>query len=238
MRYDFSKMDSDSFENMVRSLNEGIFGIKCEQYGLGPDGQREFVFEGNGKDSEGTVFPGRTIGQVKYKYNTTKTDDYNWLVNEIDGELKRFREKDEEYIPDNYLLYTNIVLTPTKDTGVKDKINAYVKAHNDIIKHFYVRGYDEICAMLDNNRDVATSYAAHILAGDVLMSVLEKQEQDDSEWLKDICSVNLQRNYIHGWSRQALQQRRKYPLKKFVLTLMCWIEKKGKPLNLQSVYLH
>ena len=34
MRYDFSKMNSDSFENMVRSLNEGIFGVKCEQYGL------------------------------------------------------------------------------------------------------------------------------------------------------------------------------------------------------------
>ena len=36
MRYDFDKMDADSFELMVRSLDEKIFGIKCEQYGLGP----------------------------------------------------------------------------------------------------------------------------------------------------------------------------------------------------------
>lgn len=28
MRYDFDKMDADSFELMVRSLNERIFGIK------------------------------------------------------------------------------------------------------------------------------------------------------------------------------------------------------------------
>ena len=184
MRYDFSKMNSDSFENMVRSLNEGIFGIKCEQYGLGPDGQREFVFEGTIKDSEGKVLQGRTIGQVKYKYNITKTDDYNWLVGEIDRELNRFREKEKKYIPDNYLFYTNIVLTPAKDTGIKDKVNAYVKTHNDIIKNFYVIGYDEICAMLDNNRDVATSYSAHILAGDILMNVLEEQKQESTEWLK------------------------------------------------------
>ena len=56
MRYDFNKMDSNSFEEMIRSLNEGVFGIKCEQYGAGPDGQREFVFEGNIKDREGNVF--------------------------------------------------------------------------------------------------------------------------------------------------------------------------------------
>ena len=172
---------------MVRSLNEGIFGVKCEQYGLGPDGQREFVFEGTIRDGGGTVFQGRTIGQVKYKYITTKTDDYTWLVGEIDKELKRFREKEAEYIPDNYVFYTNVVLTPAKDTGVKDKINAYVKANNDIIKHFYVRGYDEICAILDNNRDVAKCYAGHILPGDVLMHMLEtqeRQEQEEAELLK------------------------------------------------------
>lgn len=128
MRYDFSKMDSDSFELMIRSLNEKMFGIKCEQYGLGPDGQREFTFEGNLVDSAGTAFNGRTIGQVKYKYLTTKTDDYTWLTQQISGELKRFREQDKEYLPDNYLFYTNVVLTPAKDTGLKDKIDEYVKS--------------------------------------------------------------------------------------------------------------
>lgn len=27
MRYDFSKMDSNSFEEMIRNLNEGIFAV-------------------------------------------------------------------------------------------------------------------------------------------------------------------------------------------------------------------
>lgn len=127
MRYDFDKMDADSFELMVRSLNERIFGIKCEQYGLGPDGQREFTFDGDITDPSGTVFRGKTFGQVKYKYPVTKEDDYIWLKTEIAGELERFRQKEKEYIPENYLFYTNVVLTPMKDQGVKDKIEKFIK---------------------------------------------------------------------------------------------------------------
>ena len=63
MKYDFSQMNPESFELMVRSLNEKKFGVKCKQYGSGPDGQREFTFEGEIRDSAGTVFAGRTIGQ-------------------------------------------------------------------------------------------------------------------------------------------------------------------------------
>lgn len=173
MTYNFDHMDPNSFEWMVRSLNEKMFGVRCEQYGLGPDGQREFTFEGEVTDSSGMVFRGKTMGQVKYKYLITKTDDYTWLKKEIDGELSRFREKEPEYLPDNYILYTNVVLTPGKDHGVKDKINKYIAENNDIIDQFLVRGYDEVCALLDNNRDVATAYASHILPGDLLMKVLQ-----------------------------------------------------------------
>lgn len=180
MRYDFDKMDADSFELMVRSLNERIFGIKCDQYGLGPDGQREFTFDGDITDPSGTVFRGKTFGQVKYKYPVTKEDDYTWLKTEIAGELERFRQKEKEYIPENYLFYTNIVLTPMKDQGVKDKIEKFIKKENDIIPHFYIRGYDEVCALLDNNRDVAACYASHILPGDVLMEILHTETVDYS----------------------------------------------------------
>ena len=202
MRYDFSKMDADSFELMIRSLNEKIFGVKCEQYGLGPDGQREFTFEGKITDSSGIVYEGRTIGQVKYKYITSKEDDYTWLTKVIAGELKRFSKKDIDYIPDNYIFYTNIVLTPTKDTGTKDKINAYVKANNNIIKNFYVRGYDEICALLDNNRDVATSYASLILPGDVLMKTLLGNEPRLNELMKKYLSREFEEE-MHTRLEQA-----------------------------------
>ncbi len=188
MRYNFDQMDPHSFENMIQSLNEKIFGISCKQYGLGPDGQREFVFEGALKDSSGKTFEGRTIGQVKYKNHTSNEDNYKWLVNAIDGELKRFGEKEKEYRPDHYLFYTNIVLTPTKDTGIKDKIEAYVKGKMDIIPNIYILGYDEICAMLDNNRDVAITYSSLILPGDVLARAISQYEPDISLLLKKYLS--------------------------------------------------
>ena len=59
MRYDFSKINADTFELMIRSLNQGIFGIPCEQYGQGADGQREFVYNGRIQDKAGNVFEGR-----------------------------------------------------------------------------------------------------------------------------------------------------------------------------------
>ena len=125
MRYNFDNMDADSFELMIRSLNMKIFGVKCDQYGLGPDGQREFVFSGEIMDMAGNVFKGRTIGQVKYKYPVTREGDYHWLIKEIEGELERFRMKEPEFIPDNYLFYTNVlwlVLLVLGSTGFPKKL--------------------------------------------------------------------------------------------------------------------
>lgn len=192
MRYDFSKISADLFELMIRSLNQGIFGIACEQYGQGPDGQREFVYNGKIQDKAGTVFEGRTIGQVKYKYITTREDDYTWLKKEIDKELKGFEEKDAEYRPNNYLFYTNIVLTPTKDTGVKDKINKHIKKYKKIIPNIYVMGYDEICALLDNNESVRAAYAPYVLPGDVFMKLLQNSPWDYSEILKKYLASELE----------------------------------------------
>lgn len=192
MRYDFSKINADLLELLIRSLNQNIFGIPCEQYGQGPDGQREFVYSGRIQDGAGNVFEGRTIGQVKYKYITTKDDDYLWLKKEIDKELKGFQEKDAEYRPDNYLFYTNIVLTPVKNTGVKDKINKHIEKYKNIIPNIYVLGYDEVCALLDNNENVRAAYAPYVLPGDVFMKLLKNSQWDYSEVLKKYLALELE----------------------------------------------
>ena len=193
MRYDFSKMDADSFEQMVRSLNEGIFGIKCKQYGLGADGQREFVFEGDITDKAGNHYEGRTIGQVKYKYLTTNKDDFKWLTDEIDGEMAGFQKKEKSYRPKNYLFFTNIVLTPMKENGLKDKIDHYIEKYKNLVPNIQIMGYDEICTMLDNNRDVATTYASHMLSGDIL-AALAKQLQKEEDYT-DCLKIYLSRKF-------------------------------------------
>lgn len=174
MPYNFDTIGPVLFEEMVRSLIYGMFGLQSKPYGGGPDGQRDFVVEGPIKDSAGVELTGKIIGQVKYKNITTSKQDYAWLVEQINKELKGFQEKGE--FPDNYLFYTNIVLTPKKDTGIRDKIDKYVSEHKGSIKGFYVKGYDDICAMLDNNRNVARAYRHFITPGDTLTEFMENME--------------------------------------------------------------
>ena len=214
MRYDFSKISADLFELMIRSLNQGIFGIACEQYGQGPDGQREFVYNGKIQDKAGTVLEGRTIGQVKYKYITTKEDDYAWLKKEIDKELMGFEEKNAEYRPNNYLFYTNIVLTPTKDTGVKDKINKHIKKYKKIIPNIYVLGYDEICALLDNNESVRTAYAPYVLPGDIFMKLLQNSQWDYSEIIKKYLASELEEDFYTRMEQAGSVTEKKISIEK------------------------
>lgn len=231
MRYDFTQMNADTFELMVRSLNENIFGMKCEQYGLGPDGQREFTFEGEIRDGAGNVFAGKTIGQAKYKYLITKEDDYKWLTREIDSELKRFREKEEEYIPDNYFFFTNVVLTPAKGTGIKDRINAYVEKNNDIIAHFYVKGYDDICAMLENNRDVARCYAHLITSGDVLMELLAGGSSINSKWMRNYLYCEFQEEMYTRMEQAGSATEKKISIEKVCVDINVQDRELGKTIK-------
>lgn len=185
MNYNFDGLDSRSFEQMIRSLAEGCFGIKCRQYGDGPDGQREFAYSGEIRDKAGTVFSGLTIGQAKYKSPIGKESDYQWIKKQLKNELDNFKAKDKEDVPDNYFFYTNIVLTPVHKTGIKDRIDKFIEPYKEAIPNIYVLGYDEICALLDNNRDVATAYASYITTGDVLQSILNHEDKMFNDTLKD-----------------------------------------------------
>ncbi len=179
MKYNLDNLGSNSFELLVRSLAECEFGISCKQYGEGPDGQREFVFDATIENNFGKL-SGRTIGQAKFKSCMTKDNDLNWLKKVIKEEIDGFREKkkeEPEYIPNNYLFFTNVVLTPVKNTGVQDKIEQFIKETNDVIENFIVLGYDNICALLDIHRDVATGYASYIMPGDILMALYHEFSQ-------------------------------------------------------------
>lgn len=181
-KYDFDRIGPLVFEEMIQSLCQGIFGSACEIYGSGADGQREITFEGN-TNIFGIALTGKTFGQAKYK-ETKKEKDLTWLKKVIADEFKRFNEKmqnDAIFLPDNYYIFTNVVLTPVKDIGVKDQINKFVKQYSNIIKNIYILGYNEICALLDNNRNVATSYASYLLSGDILMKLFNESEERESE---------------------------------------------------------
>ena len=175
LKYDLSRIGSLDFEQMVQSLVKKIepTTIIC---GAGRDDQREFfVHNADFEVTNNKYAHGYTVGQVKYK-SSTKADDVSWVRQQLKEELDGFRKKQKDQpqkIPETYLFFTNVVLTPVGDVGGRDRIEKFKANYQDIIPHILVFGGDDICAMLDNNRDVARCYTSFIMPGDVLYNLNE-----------------------------------------------------------------
>lgn len=181
MRYDFTRLSPEQFEEMAVSLYAKVLGFETKIYGAGPDGQREFTFDRPFTDAQGNEYTGMTFGQVKYRSVATKGDEFKWLKDRFEEEMGRFAEKEETYRPRNYFFITNLVLTPVKDTGIKDKIDKLAASYRELVPNIFIVGYDELCKLLDNNESVRAAYSGLILPGDVLAELLDTVRKDFSE---------------------------------------------------------
>ena len=171
MAYILNNLGSYNFEKLVQSLCLKILGEGVKVYGNGPDGQREATFDGKSNyPSKESSWSGYFVVQAKFKDASTKTGDFTWLSKQFRAEMAGFEKKKKKgaRIPDNYLFFTNVVLTPKESTGVKDKMDALADSYKSLIPNIAILGNNEICAYLDSNRDIATSYASFILSGDIL----------------------------------------------------------------------
>ncbi|WP_242360517.1 NACHT domain-containing NTPase [Anaeromyxobacter sp. SG17] len=113
--------------------------------------------------------------QAKFRQRPHARDDAQWLLTELSGELKKFRERGRRLRrPEYYILATNVVLTPTHESGGKDRVmKCLADACADLgIRDTDVWDYDKLCRLLDNNADVRTRYSTFITPGDVLAEAL------------------------------------------------------------------
>ena len=190
MKYELGRLGPENFEHMIQSLVQGIAGLSTSVFGAGPDGQREAVIEGVECSINGTPpTHGRTVVQAKYKSPDTKTDDWSWLSENLTKELDGFRKKAKSHpalIPETYLFFTNIALTPVLDKGVHDKAQNLAAKYKDVISDIRLFGLDDIRAMLENNRDVARSYSGFLLPGDVLETMQHILEEIGNERFEDL----------------------------------------------------
>lgn len=174
MNYSLNNLGTENFEHLVQAISRKILGEGVKIYGAGPDGQREATFEGKAPYPSSTnSWDGYWIIQAKFKSMNTKQDDFKWIENNFVSEMNGFKKKQEQGtpIPDNYLFFTNIVLTPAKDTGIKDKVDKLAEQYKELIPHIHIIGHDEICRYLDEFRDIATTYTSFILSGDILSHI-------------------------------------------------------------------
>lgn len=196
MKYELERLGPDNFEHLVQSLVRGIAGNSVIIFGDGPDGQREAVIENaQFTISNNVATQGRTIVQAKFKSPDTKTNDWDWLRKNLKDELEGFKKKTSTYphiVPKTFLFFTNIVLTPILDCGTRDRAEKFVSEYKDIIPNIFILGADDIRTMLDNNRDVARSYASFIMPGDVLVELHESLRSINNERFEDLIEYALQ----------------------------------------------
>ena len=184
MSYTLNNLGARNFEHLVQALSKKIIGEGVSIFGNGPDGQREATFKGKAPyPSNSDSWDGYWIIQAKFKEPNTKKADYLWLKECFESEMSTFKEKKAvgKPLPDNYLFFTNIVLTPVAEKGIKDKIDSVSKQYQTLIPNIHIIGADDIAKFLDGHRDVATSYASYILSGDILSRLYEHVTNQDTE---------------------------------------------------------
>jgi hypothetical protein len=191
MNYNFSHLDSQKFEHLIQSLTRKILGNGVIMFGAGPDGGREATFRGEAPyPSNKECWTGNWTIQAKFKERDDREDNFEWVKKEFEKEMKKFDERIVKVdLPDNYLFFTNVVLTPVVKVGGRDKIEKLKEKYKAKIKNIAIIAYDDLLGFLENNRDIATSYASYILPGDILMLLYEllqkagKTESNHSELL-------------------------------------------------------
>ncbi|MBC3948259.1 NACHT domain-containing protein [Pseudomonas folii] len=176
MDYDFSRLSTRSFEQLVQAISLASLGSGVNIFGDGPDGAREATFEG------AVAFPNATnhwngYGVIQAKFRQKPgIKDADWALAELSADLEKFLDENRNLRkPEYYIFATNVILTPVSSVGGKDKVNALLESYKKKIgiKDFRVWDRDQICSYLDLYEGIRKSYSAWITSGDVLSAVLD-----------------------------------------------------------------
>ncbi|MEO3947681.1 hypothetical protein [Gorillibacterium sp. CAU 1737] len=202
-KYDLNKLGHIEFERMCQSLIQQFIGNGTEVYGAGKDGAREATFKGKANfPSPEEQWDGLWIFQVKYHdislIGVSKARSK--IIEEVDSELKKVTEK-YKHECDNFVLLTNVPLSPAFQNGTKDIIKNQIVIKHPKIKNIAVLGADEICGLLDANPGIRRAYRECITSGDVLDYLLEGIENEQShlgDVIKSYCFNLLHKDEKHA----------------------------------------
>ncbi|MFK9090110.1 NACHT domain-containing protein [Bacillus salipaludis] len=192
-KYVLNNLGANLFEQLSQNLVQEVIGKGAKVYGLGKDGAREATFQGKAPyPSEAEMWDGSWIFQAKFH----DTDQIGYkearrgIYQELDGELFKVTQK-YKHKCDNYILITNVSLSPAFKTGLKDKIdNEIIPKYKNKIKNIHVWGAEEICSFLDIYPNIRQTYGGLLVSGDIiakLLGIIECNENDLDEKVKLYC---------------------------------------------------
>jgi hypothetical protein len=185
--FDLGRLNPTSFERLVRALCFAEMGPAGVVFSSGPDGARDFIYEGGIKGYESKRWRGYLVVQAKFKDpSISKTDDLVWLKSQVDAELKKYmRRASRLKRPQYYILVTNLKLSgsdgaASKKSG-KSRKGGLTKAQELFvpwkeklkIRDFDIWPHDKVIDLLAAHPPIRQSYAHLISSGDVLAKALQ-----------------------------------------------------------------
>lgn len=203
----FNKLNSESFEKLVRSLALEKMGLAGQVFPMGPDAGRDFSFEGKIVSHEPQGWDGYLVLQAKFRKVTKGGgNDVDWLIGQLESELKKYKKTDSSYRkPKYYIIATNINLSGSdsgsgnnKKTGGLTKIEEYFKTwETDIgLSGVDIWSAEKIETLLSTSEGVRKSFSAWITPSDILNKLLEKLDIEN-------------RNLSHALTTSLLQGLKK-----------------------------
>lgn len=192
-KYNLNALEPLEFERICQSLVQQIIGPGSKIYGIGRNGAREATFAGKAPYPSLTEqWDGYWIFQAKY-HDVTRMgprEARRQILADLDDELSRI-VKTYKHPCDNYILLTNVSLTPVFQSGIKDIIDGkIIPKYRDSIKHIHVWGAEEICRFLDNHPNIRKTYAHLLVSGDIiasLLNIVEREKRDLDETVRLYC---------------------------------------------------
>ncbi len=198
--YDLSRLSNRSFEQLVQSVAVGVLGPGIVVFGDGPDGGREATFERQVPyPSRLDAWDGYGVVQAKSRQRpaNTKTEG-TWAVNQLKQELDKYSGPDSNRRTPDYFIYaTNVVLTPVRDTGSKDKVRDLLedfKNHSGL-KDYAIWDYDQLRTVLDRDDATRRAYAAFITPSDVLATILSELSSNRPD-IYDALTIYLEKELL------------------------------------------
>ncbi len=198
-KYNLDALGSQEFERLCQSLVQQVIGQGAKVYGMGSDGSREVTFHGKAPyPSKKEQWDGSWIFQAKFHdiQQIGPKEARIRLIVELKNELSKITEK-YKHSCDNFILMTNVSLTPVFQKGIKDKIdNQIIPKYHHAIKHIHVWGAEEICRFLDAYPGIRQTYAHLLVSGDIIARLLRLMEDKETE-LDELVKLYCQGCFDH-----------------------------------------
>ncbi|MBX9970690.1 hypothetical protein H7K06_24475 [Priestia aryabhattai] len=192
-KYSLNNFGAQKFEMLSQNLVQQIIGPGAKVYGMGKDGAREATFKGKAPyPSKEEIWQGDWIFQAKFHdvQQIGQRESRKILFRELDDELETITQK-YHHPCDNYILITNVSLSPVYKTGLKDKIDQIlIPKYGDSIKNIHVWGAEEICSLLDIYPNIRQRYSELLVSGDIiskLMGLVDERSSDLDEKVDLYC---------------------------------------------------